>query len=391
MTTEAMYALVSRERASGNFSPGPDGEGSTRVASWTRPRRALPVAVGVSMFVGALLIAGKAQTHFKGHVLDQVGNVEKLFSADPGQCPNFEYVFLEKLIRSNLGGKGPDFGAEGMVFEATHVIPGADGFSWNPILMVINATSALKTFPASNTLNGHYAVIGCEGNTNVKLTFRFLDAVTQSLVTIPMMRFTFVDMDTHQTGNEVEYVRAWNFANYIVTQNTLVKASEEGDGSVTFTATIPGGAIDNPKDAFLLTSEQKNKAVTLEFRDASEFQIELGSKDIVDFHQRTHRAFRFVPQPTLLCAKTQGDDTTGGIKVDSEPTDTTTTAMTFKTSTVGPMTSTVGPQSGSTVTSTMVSGTVTQAEKTRYCVIEIAMFNIHWICFDEKQWWMFWK
>lgn len=300
------------------------GQESNSPASWWRPQRTLPAIACLCMLFGALLTSGRAPArHYLlgGHV----GKIEQLFT-DDDPCKDFDYISIDRVIHKNLGNAGPDSGAEGMVYEGMDKKRGEPG---NPVVVVMNATSLFTSKADCNGMNGDYAAICCQGNTDIAVTFKFYDGVTMNPLILPQLYFTFFDLDTHRTGNEVEYVRIWDYKDYVLTKNTLVSANQEVDGSTTLIATVPGTGQDNPEDPLLLTSEQKNKAVTVEYQDKSEFRVQFGSNDKVDnLVDRWFRVFLFVAKPSLLCGKTQGEDTTGGVDVvPKSSTITTTTSI----------------------------------------------------------------
>jgi len=106
-------------------------------------------------------------------------------------------------------------------------------------------------------------------------------------------------------GQEVEYIRIKKPDQYFLTKNTLLEVSEGDDGYVAFKATTNGNSADNPQDPLFLTVEQKNKAVTVRYKDVNKFEVELGSEG----YGGNYRGFIFVFRPTLLCAKTSdGED-----------------------------------------------------------------------------------
>merc|ERR1712129_586994 len=98
-----------------------------------------------------------------------------------------------------------------------------------------------------------------------------------------------------------------------------VDVSEGTDGYVTFKATKEGTGVDNPQNPLMLTTEQKNKAVTVRYINTGNFEAELGSTG----EGGNYRGFFFVFRPSLLCAKT-----TDGKDPDIVPSDTTTTPTT---------------------------------------------------------------
>eukprot|EP00419_Tripos_fusus_P002203 CAMPEP_0172688288 /NCGR_PEP_ID=MMETSP1074-20121228/22316_1 /TAXON_ID=2916 /ORGANISM="Ceratium fusus, Strain PA161109" /LENGTH=281 /DNA_ID=CAMNT_0013507901 /DNA_START=38 /DNA_END=880 /DNA_ORIENTATION=- len=274
----ARYILAPQNEELGESNPNVVGQKNKSLTCWGRLQCALPALACLCMLVGACLSASSGQARHRRYFFgDKLGNIEQLFSDDP--CKDFEYISIDRIIHKNLGNSGPDTGAEGMVYEGVDQKRNEPG---KPVIMVLNATSLLLTDAKGNGMNGQYATVGVQGNTDVKLTFKFYDGVTMKPMNIPQLYFTFFDLDTHATGNEVEYVRVWDHKDYILTTQTHVSTTEEVDGSTTFVATVPGTGADNPEDPLLLTSEQKKKAVTVQFQDVSDFHVEFGSKDKVE-------------------------------------------------------------------------------------------------------------
>jgi len=237
-------------------------------------------------------------------------------AADP--CRDFEYISMEKAIYRNLGRKGPDAGPEGMIYTGADVKP-IGSFNGrrpapSPVMVVLNASTAMdfETDFTYNGMSGECARVNLKHGTSMLMTVKLLDGLTMQPAVIKSLDFTFFDLDTHATGNEVEYIKVWGLSSFVLTQNTMINSAiDHTDDSATFEATTPGTGLDNPTDPLLLTSEQKNKAVTLHFEDISQFKLELGSIDKTP-HQGGHRAFIFVAKPSLRCGRKIGMDTTGG-------------------------------------------------------------------------------
>jgi hypothetical protein len=229
--------------------------------------------------------------------LDAISQLS-LVLEDP--CADEPQVKLEHPIHNNLGGKGPDPGAEGIVYPATDLQPGQPP---QDLLLVVNATNEIETERRANGMYGQYGRITAKSDTHVHTTFRLLNAITREPVIIRELDITFFDLDTHSSGSAVEYVKLKGQQQYFLTKNSQVRATEGGDGYVTFKATRPGTADDNPTDPLLLTVEQKQKAVTVRYVDVHQFVLELGVQGVGG---GGYRWFNFVLRPSLLCAKTQG-------------------------------------------------------------------------------------
>jgi len=138
--------------------------------------------------------------------------------------------------------------------------------------------------------------------------------------------------------------------------HTEIQEEEIIDGLTRFSATTVGTVADNPRDASLLTVQQRNRAISMTFTETFGVEATLGcSAGITDCD------FLFLAEPSLLCAMTLGGD---GDDTPVHETKTTTRTTTTMTST---------------------------SAKIQYCVIDIDVLELHAICFDEKPWWMWWK
>jgi hypothetical protein len=202
-----------------------------------------------------------------------------------------------------LGGKGPDKGAEGIVYPAVFLQPGHPP---EALLLVVNATNDIQTEPRANGRGGKFARLTARGGSHIDATFKILKAKTMEPAILRELDITFFDLDTHSSGSAVEYVELKGFSQYFLTRNTEIKVKKDGDFTM-FKASQVGTADDNPKDPLLLTIQQKNRAVTIKYQDIHKFDVKLGVEG--EGGGGGNRWFNFVPRPSLLCARTKdGDD-----------------------------------------------------------------------------------
>jgi len=261
-----------------------------------------------------------------GHTV-AISQLFELSPADP--CEGQPQIKLFKPLHSNLAGQGPDKGDKGLVFQGVNMHPD------NPnqeVLVVVNATNK-DIDSISNGIWGKYGGISARGGTKVHAHFKIVDKNTREPVIIRQLDITFFDLDRHKEGQEVEYIKIKKPDQYFFTKSTLVNVSEGDDGYVTFKATTDGYSGDNPTDPLLLTVEQKNKAVTVRYNDADNFEVEMGSENRAgaDGH---YRGFMFVFRPSLLCAKTS-DGNDPPIVNETKKTTTTTGVVVEPTTTMG--------------------------------------------------------
>lgn len=217
-------------------------------------------------------------------------------AADP--CAGFPFISLERVTHSNLGGLGPDKGDEGIVFSAKDYVPGS---YTEDLVITLNASAKYKAGHVSdNGIHGKYGQISMEGGTEAEFTFRIIDPATKKPKKVKKQEFTFLDLDQSAGVTNREYIKVRDVAQVWLTKNTEILVSEV-DGTKQYTSSVEGDGHDNPRDPLALTVQQKNRAVTMEFRDFSELKVTLGSTPGPHV-----RDFFFVARPTLLCAQTVG-------------------------------------------------------------------------------------
>jgi len=205
-----------------------------------------------------------------------------------------------------------------------------------------------------NGLFGQYGFVSLQAGTNVTLRFSFHDPITKNPILLSTAHLSFFDLDQAADGQASEYVEIGGYKGKILMPHTEIREEEITDGLTRFSASTLGTAVDNPLDATLLTV-QRNRAISLTFTETFVLEATLGCSA-----GSTDCDFLFLAEPTLLCALTVG----GG-----DETKTTTTST----------------------TATTVTLTSTTTTKSQYCVIDLDALEFHWICFEEKQRWMFWK
>jgi len=265
-------------------------------------RRALLVSLGAALpaaLVVALLLGSQpagAPLTFPADGITYLQEVE-----DP--CNKFPFIRLDEVLHSNLGNQGPDTGDEGIVFRAKDIIPSQPELE---LLITVNATDAYQAGHASmNGIHGKYGLITVKPGNEAEFTFKVLDPVTRKAKTLAKQEVTFFDLDQSASGDNQEYVEAEGFTNLWLTKNTEIVQTEV-DGKTRFTSSQPGSGADNPKDPTALTVQQKNRAVSLEYKDFAELKFTMGCGT-----GRYARYFMFVLRPSLVCATTMGDVAAG--------------------------------------------------------------------------------
>jgi len=259
--------------------------------------------------------------------MDQVAAISQFNSADP--CDDEPQIKIVKPTRSNLAGVASSSTPEGIIFPGKYIDPKKN--TQKTVKVVVNAlppSTGGDTTP-HNGIWGKYAGIAVKPGKKMHLKFSIKDE-TDAPVILRELDITFFDIDRHKDKGDVEYVKLWSPAKYYVTNGNLVNITKnEAEGSVTFAATKDGTGADNPQDPLALSTEQKHKAVTVQYLDTDSVEAEVGSTG--HLVGTTPRGFIFVFRPSLLCAKT----TDGSVKIDDTDLATTTVTTTVTTTTVG--------------------------------------------------------
>ena len=211
-----------------------------------------------------------------------------------------------QVTHSNLGGAGPDSGAENLVYS--NVFPNTD--------LVISAQSPYTPNLLNanggvlhNGLHGGFGVINMACDGSVDLTFSFLDSSSGQPVTPSPFLFTWFDSDHGMAHESRESVSVSGFSSYHLTDNSALDISEVGEGlsedalaagtgAATFTSTMRGGKVDNPVGPATLTRLQQDRTVAMLFSGKSSFSVTLAE---TGYANPQGRNFYFSGSSALVC------------------------------------------------------------------------------------------
>ena len=168
------------------------------------------------------------------------------------------------VLRNNLGGAGPDSGAEGILFGG--VLEGKD--------LLVSASSAYTPNmlnPSGGVLrNGArqgFGVINMASGSSVNLDFTLKDSASGADSPDSFV-VTFFDGDHGMSHESREVMSISGMSNYIVDEDTELEITEtatddqslsNGAGVATFTSTLRGTKEDNPVSPLALSSLQEKK------------------------------------------------------------------------------------------------------------------------------------
>lgn len=183
-----------------------------------------------------------------------------------------------KLLRNNLGGKGPDNSVDQVLyyeeaatfrnFKADLRIDVAPGSTYTPF---VEKGSAVKY----NGKSGNLGSIQIQTGTSVTLKFELFGSKGHPAVPT-MSYFSFFDVDTGPNGEGAESITLQGatmfFAQY---PDTEITKTTNGDKTETFTGTGVNVKDDTPQDPLKLTPLQAKRTVTFFFNGTEPFTATL--------------------------------------------------------------------------------------------------------------------
>lgn len=211
--------------------------------------------------------------------------------------------FNSKMEHSNLGGKGPDAGAETIRFEGI----GVTGEDHKPFDMVI--TTVGDYTPSDNTDNGFecgqpaagcttgfFAQVNVATETSVELLFSFQDSATQAAVTLDKFMFSIHDVDQFSSKMQEKV----SISGFIDAPIRSLDSEVAIDPAGVITSTKDGTLADDPEEPFRLgnvevdgvTIDQKKRSIAFVYEGVSSISLTL-EVTCVECGQTGGRSFFF--------------------------------------------------------------------------------------------------
>jgi len=214
------------------------------------------------------------------------------------------------VSHSNLGGAGPDGGAETIVYSGVFNSHG------DVLDLVIRATSPYTPNLLNanggvlhNGLHGGFGVINMACDGSVDLEFSFVNQGTGAPAVPPPFLFTWFDSDHGMAHTSRESITVHGFSSYHITDMSSLDITEvgeglsevalaEGEGAATFTSTMRGGKVDNPISPLHLTRLQADRTLSMLFSSKSSFTVTLAENGYANPQGRN---FYFSGASALVC------------------------------------------------------------------------------------------
>jgi hypothetical protein len=213
-------------------------------------------------------------------------------------------LVFNTVIHSNLGGAGPDDGAETLVF-------GNVAANTNLVVTATSPYTPNMLNPAGGVLrNGAregFGVINMASGSTVDLTFSLVDATTGAPKVRPNFVITFFDGDHGMSHESRESVTIKDMTSYAVSDTTTLTLLDDGGSAVaqangvaevTFQSTLRGSKEDNPVSPLSLSILQAERAVAALFEDKAQFRVTLSETGYVNPQGRN---IYFAGASSLIC------------------------------------------------------------------------------------------
>merc|ERR1719263_1781486 len=154
---------------------------------------------------------------------------------------------------NNLGGLGPDNGAEEIRFSNAAAVKG----QVLDLIIKSTGTGYKAKSPKSNgkSKSGAFGVINLKAKSNVDLEFSWVDSTTGDSVVLDQVAISFYDIDEGKKGKSRTTLTACGADNAVVTTNTELSVNTAG-GCYAVSSTTHGTAADNPTSPSTLTPNQ---------------------------------------------------------------------------------------------------------------------------------------
>jgi len=185
------------------------------------------------------------------------------------------------VFHTNLNGKGPDTDAEEGIRISN--LGSHEGTKFDLLVNSITGKyEAPEDFYQYNSVFGNFAYIIVGMKQQMDLSFTVVKAGTKDPLVLPKWYITFFDLDksvatdagTSDSGSEKIAVTGFSkYLNGDTSNRTqlIVTEHDPAPGYTSFEATKWGNTDDNPNSPMNLNDDQKQKAVTFEFKDTATF------------------------------------------------------------------------------------------------------------------------
>jgi len=207
-------------------------------------------------------------------------------------CSSYTTVDLTNIVQNNLGGQGPDSGAEEIRYKNAIDLTGR---KLDVVLTAESAYTSPRPQKNGNSPAGFGKVImKTKSETNFK--FSFQDAETGEAVGVKDIALTFYDLDQARKTQQRETISVCG-AEEIYTSSDTELAHDASGRCHSYTSTVRGTGKDNPQNPGELTKTQAARSVTFEFHSKASISFTAA----VSGSGKTPRPILFSFKPQVAC------------------------------------------------------------------------------------------
>lgn len=208
-------------------------------------------------------------------------------------------VDLSNVVQNNLGGLGPDDGAEEVRYNNAIDL---NGKKLDVVLTVEGGYSAKK--PQKNGYaDGGFGRITMQPKSSTDFKLTFVDATTGQLVSVPDLALTFYDLDQGKNGNQQERISVCGAKEVYTTSDTELDHQSSGVCN-TLTSTTRGTGKDNPRQANDITKMQAARSATFEFHSRASISFSAG----ILKKGKAPRNIMFSFESAVACGSSDGEN-----------------------------------------------------------------------------------
>jgi hypothetical protein len=188
-----------------------------------------------------------------------------------------------ELVRSNLGGLGPDTGAEEFRVRNAGVSDKAEAFD---LVITTLGTYAAK-YPQYNGLYNGFGAINiappgwpdASFDGSVEFRFSFYEAGTDTPLELSEAHLAIFDLDGTSSDWGIEFASSKAYRGYVTDMNPNIAATRLPDGRTQFVAQGTSNNLANPTTPDTLTDEQRRNSVMYFYTNTSSFDLTFGVTD----------------------------------------------------------------------------------------------------------------
>lgn len=194
--------------------------------------------------------------------------------------------------QNNLGGFGPDAGAEELRFKK------AGSFNGKYVDLVVTADGYTPKKPEVTGAKGAFGSINVKCGTNAAFEFTWVDSETGEAIEVNDVSVSFFDMDEGRKGRGRNKITACGAADLFVAADSELKTEKRSPGCFSAESTKFGQRKNEPTDPLLLTEDHMSRAATFAFKGASSATFDVSMSKCPG----GARNLQFAVRPTVACA-----------------------------------------------------------------------------------------